>query len=189
MTEQSQISPWKKLIEILVMSPPCDFRNTNPAIEDADRIDPVLTQKVTGGAADAWCAGWDGEKSTHNAPNEPLDSAMARHESHPDGGTGTSKSMDNKSDPALSVNLQPPEAFTALRDSGLIVHGIIGTADRLAPDAMVFMGRCVESGIEGSWLVWEGQMHCFALTVCYGVFEGKEGYKWVRKRAESLGRG
>ncbi|MBA7493054.1 hypothetical protein ES702_03609 [subsurface metagenome] len=188
MTEQTQVKQWKKLVEVMTVSPPCDFRNTNPAIEEADKIDPVLDRETTGGAADAWCAGWT-ESSLTTVPSLPLASSSEplnpkTATSNPDGG---SKST-GKSDPALSPNLQPPEAFTALRDSGLVVHGAIGTADRLAPDALVFMGLCVEREVKGEWLVWEGQMHCFVLTVCYGVSEGREGYEWVRRRVEGLGR-
>lgn len=204
MADEGEVKQWKRLVEVLVMSPPCDFRDVNPAIEDADRVDPVLTEKVTGEAGNAWCEGWEerdddhgvveGENqnqtstdsSTSTALSEPLDTKKANPP--PSATKPNHKSTAGKNSPSLSVNLQSAASFAALRDSGLLVHGVIGTADRLAPDGLVFMGRCVESGVAGSWLVWEGQMHCFALTVCYGVFEGKEGYGWVKGRVGGLGR-
>lgn len=158
----SDIEAWKHLTEIFTLSPPCDFRDVNAKIEEADKLDPVLDKSVTGGAADSWCKDWDTSPlvNTHHMPS--------------------------KWDPALSPNLHSEEAWKALSESGIVVHGIVGTADRLAPDAMVFMGLCLKHRVKGRWLVWEGQMHCFPLTVCYGVMEGREGFEWLKRRVEEV---
>lgn len=164
------VPAWKNLALVLAMSPPCDFRNTNPAIKTADQLDPVLTRSVTDRAADLWCKDW-----CPTVTEEPKE----REERE-------KRTEDGKSDPALSLNLQPESAWKALRSSGLLVHGIIGTADLLAPDAKVFMDRCVEERIRGNWLVWEHQMHCFPLLVCHGIGEGRDGYRWIRDRVKEV---
>lgn len=53
-------SPWdldgeaRVLKNVLVISPPTDMRNINPAILEAERHDPVLTKKYTDSVADNW---------------------------------------------------------------------------------------------------------------------------------------
>lgn len=69
--------------------------------------------------------------------------------------------------------------LTNLRASGIRIDGVIGTADVLAHDSMVFLERCREEDVPGRWLVWEGQMHCFPLAACYGLREGKEARDWI----------
>ncbi|KAH9906044.1 Alpha/Beta hydrolase protein [Xylariomycetidae sp. FL2044] len=88
-----------------------------------------------------------------------------------------SKGSD-KEDPYLSPNLADLER---VRECGLRIHGVVGTADLLAPDALVFVDRCKEAGVRGEWLIWEGQMHCFPLASCYGVREGIEGRTWMEE--------
>lgn len=67
----------------------------------------------------------------------------------------------------------------ALWTAGLRVHGVVGTYDVLAPDAVAFRKRCQEKGAKGEWLEWKGQMHCFPLAFAYGLPEGKRGKAWV----------
>lgn len=160
-SSDEDITTWKHLTHVLTISPPGDFRDINPDIAKADAVDPVLDASVTKGAADAWCAGWPCPEDIETA----------------------------KADPALSPNLQPASSWSHLKQSNLTVNGIIGTADRLGPDAQVFMGRCKEEGIQGRWLVWEGQMHCFPLTRCYGLREGREGFGWLVERMEEVVKG
>lgn len=149
-TKAIEVDIMQRLRSIIVVSPPCDFRNINEQIAEADKHDPVMTKDLTDGAATAWTKDWP----------------MA------DG-------KDPKSHPVLSPNLQTAEAWAALRESKLTVHGIYGTADVLAPDCRVFMQRCQKESIRGDWLVWEGMMHCFPMTQCYMVMEGKEGFNWL----------
>lgn len=152
----SELESLQRLRTVIVMSPPCDFRNINEQIEEADRSDPVLTRDLTNGAAAVWVKDWPAN----------------------DG-------KDPKGDPTLSPNLQTPEAWKMLRESALSMHGTFGTADVLSPDCEVFMQRCQKEAINGIWLVWEGQMHCFPLTVCYGLMEGKEGFQWLCRRVRN----
>jgi len=79
--------------------------------------------------------------------------------------------------PEVSPNLSA--SIPALRNAGIKVHGVVGTADVLAPDALVFKDMCEKHGVTGQWLVWEDQMHCFPLAAVYGLSEGKAGRDWV----------
>ncbi|KAI1086874.1 Alpha/Beta hydrolase protein [Rostrohypoxylon terebratum] len=88
----------------------------------------------------------------------------------------TADSEDERRDPYVSLILAD---LSSLRASGIRVNGVIGTADVLAPEASSFMERCGGEGVRGEWLVWDGQMHCFPLTACYGLREGVEGRDWV----------
>ncbi|KAJ9660824.1 hypothetical protein H2198_002363 [Neophaeococcomyces mojaviensis] len=175
---KKEIEALRRLRALFVMSPPCDFRNSNPHIDDADKLDPVLTRDLTDRAAEAWCKDWLSDPT--NADPAVVDLRVEAEELERNGKRRVE--ADGKSDPALSPNLQTEEAWEALRQSGLVVTGVYGTADLLSPDVELFMERCREEEIRGEWLVWEGQMHCFPLTVCYGLREGKEGFEWVKAR-------
>jgi acetyl esterase/lipase len=59
------------------------------------------------------------------------------------------------------------------------VHGVVGTHDVLAPDALKFRDACNQAGVVGEWLEWRGQMHCFPLAFAYGLKEGKQGKDWI----------
>lgn len=54
--------------------------------------------------------------------------------------------------------------LSLLRYRNVRLDGIVGTWDVLAPDALILMERAQAADILGSWLVWEGQMHCWPLT-------------------------
>lgn len=95
-------------------------------------------------------------------------------------------SAEAKADPVLSPALTPEHAWKTLKESTLRVDGLIGTADCLAPDAIVFMKKCKEHGITGKWLVWEGQLHCFPLISAYGIREAKEGLHWLCQRVKEV---
>jgi hypothetical protein len=56
--------------------------------------------------------------------------------------------------PNVNTNLSPN--VPALKRVGIKVHGILGTADVLAPDALAFKDLCEEHGVQGQWLVWKG---------------------------------
>jgi len=83
------------------------------------------------------------------------------------------------SDPSVSAVLIEPEDFYLLRDAGIKIHGIVGTHDVLAPDALIFHELCTKHGVKGDWLIWKGQMHCFPLTGAYGISEGKKAIGWI----------
>lgn len=82
----------------------------------------------------------------------------------------------SKSDPDVSPLLADLEF---LKGGDLKVHGVVGTYDVLAPDAIKFRKLLEQHDIQGEWLEWEGQMHCFPLTVSYGLSEGKKGTTWI----------
>lgn len=128
------------LKNVLVVSPPCDMRNTNPAISDADRHDPILTVGMIESVAAKWAA---------ELP---------------------------RNDPRISPVFGD---VAALKRIGVRVHGVVGTYDVLAPDALAFKDLCEKHGVPGDWLVWEKQMHCFPLAFAYGLPEGKRGVKWI----------
>ena len=66
-----------------------------------------------------------------------------------------------------------------LRNSAVKVHGVVGTNDLLTPDAIKFRERCDEAGIEGEWLEWEKQMHCFPIAWRYHLPESMQGKDWI----------
>ncbi|KAF3019272.1 hypothetical protein E8E14_006392 [Neopestalotiopsis sp. 37M] len=139
------------LQNLVVVSPAVDLRNSNPAMKDVDRLDPLLGEAYTGAVAQAWLA----------APDE-----------HPH--------LDSSAeDPNLSPLLHEPATFKKLADMGVYVHGVYGTNDVLAPDAELFRQKCEANGVKGRWLVWVGQMHCFPLAGAYGMREGKKAIEWL----------
>ncbi|KAK4943976.1 hypothetical protein LTR10_016496 [Elasticomyces elasticus] len=147
------------LISVFVISPAVDLRNVNPGIGEADMHDPVLTVGLTSQVARAWTGNVDSKGSV---PGMPVAMEM--------------------SDPVVSPLLQSEEMFGLLRDRGVSVHGVVGTHDVLAPDALELMRKCERLGMRGEWLVWDGQMHCFPLAgggEIVGLREGKEGRRWV----------
>lgn len=79
-------------------------------------------------------------------------------------------------DPSVSPNLAD---FNLLRQCKVRTHGVVGTHDVLAPDAILFRELLAKHQISGEWLQWEGQMHCFPLASVYGLREGKDGRDWI----------
>jgi acetyl esterase/lipase len=69
--------------------------------------------------------------------------------------------------------------ISLLAKRGIKIHGITAGSDVLAPDGVIFRNTCSEYDVQGEWLHWEKQMHCFVLTVPYGLREAKEGVQWV----------
>lgn len=128
------------LKNVMVISPPTDLRNENPAINEADRNDPILSKDLIESVAAAW------------AGNSSRDS------------------------PELSPLL---DDVSAIKSAEIKIHGVIGTYDVLAPDALKFRELCEREGIPGDWMIWEKQMHCFPLAACYGLHEGKVARDWV----------
>lgn len=67
----------------------------------------------------------------------------------------------------------------------VIVNGVIGLYDVLAPDAVLLTKKLMEVGVKGRWLEWDKQMHCFPLAFSYGSNEGKEAVKWIQDVLDS----
>ncbi|KIW19693.1 hypothetical protein PV08_00267 [Exophiala spinifera] len=182
------------LSSILVVSPAVDLRNVNEEIKEADRYDPVLTIGLTGDVARAWAGGVGSKKRSDPKPvptrtttATAITRATTETNSETSGlgastrRTGLRKTMST-SDWSVSPLLQADAVFEKLRDSGVRVHGVVGTHDVLAPDALEMMRKCDRFGVPGEWLVWEGQMHCFPLAGVgdvVGLREGKEGRRWI----------
>ncbi|MCJ1456870.1 hypothetical protein MMC28_007236 [Mycoblastus sanguinarius] len=80
------------------------------------------------------------------------------------------------SDPRLSPLLADP---SMLRDNSVKVHGVVGGYDLLTPDTVLFREKCQAAGVEGDWLEWEKQMHCFPLAFTYRLPESVQGKDWV----------
>lgn len=93
--EEGDISSILK--NVLVISPPTDLRNQNPAIDQADRHDPILTKELIESVAVAWAA----DMSRDSSELSPL--------------------LDN---------------FSAMKEAGIKIHGVIGLRDVLAPVKM-----------------------------------------------------
>ena len=83
------------------------------------------------------------------------------------------------SDPLLSPLLVDEDTLGALRQRGVKVHGVTGGYDILTPDTLLFQEMCRKVAIEGEWLIWEGQMHCFPIAFGYGLRESVEGTDWI----------
>jgi acetyl esterase/lipase len=66
-----------------------------------------------------------------------------------------------------------------LRKNNVRVHGITAGCDILSPDGVIFRDACAEEDIQGEWVHWENQMHCFQLTQPYGLWEAKEAVQWM----------
>ncbi|KAI0471832.1 Alpha/Beta hydrolase protein [Xylariaceae sp. FL0804] len=149
-----------RLRSVVSISPPTDMRNDNPEMAAADRAEPILSRALTDKVAAAWSqrcgdgVNGDGDGNGDNNGEEDHDEALLH--------------SPNRAD------------LAPLAASGIRVDGVVGTADILAPDALLFLRRCRDAGVRGDWLVWEGQMHCFPLTAAYGIREGREARKWVR---------
>ncbi|KAE8442214.1 hypothetical protein EG329_003743 [Mollisiaceae sp. DMI_Dod_QoI] len=80
------------------------------------------------------------------------------------------------SDPRVSPILADLSVF---RKAGIKVDGVTAGYDVLTPDAILFRKRLQEYGVEGDWLEWEKQMHCFPLLFPFHVREGVEGKDWI----------
>lgn len=150
------------LASIIAISPAVDLRNVNPAMHDADKFDPVLTVGLTSRVARAWASDPADSRHLLDMPDGPRPHLVT--------------------DAQLSPLLNSDEAFGALRKKGVGVHGVVGTHDVLAPDALLFMRKCERCGVRGKWLVWENLMHCFPLAAGkggLGLSEAKVALGWI----------
>ena len=69
--------------------------------------------------------------------------------------------------------------LNVLVKKGVAVHGITGGYDILTPDTLLFRDKCAKVGIEGQWLHWEKQIHCFPLAFNYRLPESVQGLQWI----------
>ncbi|EXJ88449.1 hypothetical protein A1O1_05379 [Capronia coronata CBS 617.96] len=156
------------LASLICISPPVDMRNINPCISESNKHDPVLTMELTSRVARDWTA-----DTTPSSPSTKASSVSAAPRMFV---------PFSAEDPSTSPLLIPVSAFHMLKQRGVASHGVIGTHDVLAPDALEFMRRCESLEVVGRWLVWEGHMHCFPLACGWrrlGLRQGREGRGFV----------
>lgn len=79
-------------------------------------------------------------------------------------------------DPRISPTLAD---LTILKRAGIKVDGVLGTYDVLAPDATLFRNKLASIGVDGNWLEWEKQMHCFPILCHYHIHEAVEAKEWI----------
>jgi acetyl esterase/lipase len=82
----------------------------------------------------------------------------------------------SSSDPRLSPVLADLSLF---RRAGIKVDGVTAGHDVLTPDAIVFRKKLADYGVDGDWLEWEKQMHCFPLLFSFHIREGIGGKDWI----------
>ncbi|KAF1830801.1 alpha/beta-hydrolase [Decorospora gaudefroyi] len=93
--------------------------------------------------------------------------------------SGTAKAWHADWDPA-DRRVSPINGdISLLAKQGVKVHGMTGGCDILSPDGILFRDRCAEHGVEGEWVHWEKQMHCFILTLPYRLVEAKAAMQWM----------
>ncbi|KAH7305609.1 Alpha/Beta hydrolase protein [Rhexocercosporidium sp. MPI-PUGE-AT-0058] len=73
------------------------------------------------------------------------------------------------SDPRVSPILADLSVF---KKAGIKVDGVTAGYDTLTPDAIKFREKLGEYGVDGDWLQWEKQMHCFPLLPAFHIYEG-----------------
>ena len=69
--------------------------------------------------------------------------------------------------------------ISLLAKRNIKVHGITAGHDVLSPDGIMLREKCAKAGVKGEWVHWERQMHCFVLTVPYGLKEAKHAVQWI----------
>lgn len=95
---------------------------------------------------------------------------------------GTAKAWVNDWSPA-DPRVSPINAdLSRLAMRGVHVYGITGTYDVLTPPALRFRDKLVEAGVQGAWINWERQMHCFPLAWIYGLKNSVEGKDWILEK-------
>jgi acetyl esterase/lipase len=80
------------------------------------------------------------------------------------------------SDPQLSPILAD---LSVLQQANIKVDGVVGGYDVFAPDTKLFRERLAEFGVDGEWLVWNKQMHCFPLMFSLHMYEGVLSKDWL----------
>lgn len=66
-----------------------------------------------------------------------------------------------------------------LREHDVKLFGITGSWDVLTPPTIKFKEMCEKEDVQGEWLDWDKQMHCFPLAWIYGLSESKMGKDWI----------
>ncbi|CAF3605726.1 unnamed protein product [Fusarium graminearum] len=147
---------------ILAINPTTDLSHKNADIKEVDKVDPILSEVAINDTAGKWAPGVSDSSETPDDSN---------YKGHP--GERLDWSVD---DPRVS----PIHADLSMCvKHNVKIHGITASHDVLGPEAVVFREKCRNEGIDGEWLAWEQQMHCFPLAYKYGLKESKEGLEWI----------
>ncbi|RBQ98259.1 hypothetical protein FVER53590_10697 [Fusarium verticillioides] len=147
---------------ILAITATTDLRHNHPDIKKVDKVDPILSESSINETAGAWAPG-------HSDVNQQ-------------NGTNTESTDRNEK---LDWSADDPRVSPIHADLGVCIrnnvkiHGITASHDVLGPEAVEFRERCRTEGVDGEWLSWGDQMHCFPLAYKYGLKESKEGLEWI----------
>lgn len=80
------------------------------------------------------------------------------------------------SDPRVSPILAD---LSLLRRANIKVDRMTAGYDVLSPDGILFRNELSDNGVQGDWMHWERQMHCFPLVWGYHIAEGVAGKDWI----------
>lgn len=67
----------------------------------------------------------------------------------------------SRADPMVSPVLCDLDLF---KSRNIRLDGVVGTWDVLAPDTLILLEKARTEGLQGQFLIWHEQMHCFVLT-------------------------
>ncbi|KAH7020362.1 Alpha/Beta hydrolase protein [Ilyonectria destructans] len=147
---------------ILAISPTTDLRHEAPEIKQMDKVDPILSHSFINSTASTWCPGPVARESS-DATEPAVNGYHPRQD----------WSFEDPRVSPIHADLRP------LVRHGVKIHGITGSYDVLAPEAVAFREKCKQAGIEGEWLSWHGQMHCFPMAYRFGVKESRQAVDWI----------
>lgn len=134
-----------------------DLRHIDPAVLVAERHDPIMTAQFVNEAGQKWIS------KPHKQQNlEPLPPA--------NGNEWTAH------DPRISPCLA---TLDLLAKNNVKVHGVTASYDVLSPEALDFRRNLSQAGVEGEWLEWDKQMHCFPMAFGIGLKECTESLEWI----------
>ncbi|KAI9658738.1 MAG: hypothetical protein M1821_002298 [Bathelium mastoideum] len=142
--------------------------NNCPILKSIEKKDPLLSIHFITCTADHWVGAQQsaGRRLRADAPAEQMAAQPPSELPEP----------WDKTDPRVS----PLKGdIGALARAGVRVHGTTAGYDLLSGDARRFRDRCNEEGVQGKWLEWERQMHCWHLTWSFGLPEAKEAIDWM----------
>ncbi|EXK25490.1 hypothetical protein FOMG_17863 [Fusarium oxysporum f. sp. melonis 26406] len=147
---------------ILAITATTDLRHNHPDIKEVDKVDPILSESSINETAGAWAPGHS-DVSQQNGTNAET--------------TDRNEKLDwSADDPRVSPI--HADLGVCIRNN-VKIHGITASHDVLGPEAVEFRERCRKEGVDGEWLSWGNQMHCFPLAYKYGLKESKEGLEWI----------
>ncbi|KAM0256834.1 hypothetical protein ACHAPA_012004 [Fusarium lateritium] len=147
---------------ILAITPTTDLSHNNPDIAPVDKVDPILSEEAINDTASKWAPG-------------PSNVDQQDHQTQ-EGREKNGILNWTVDDPRVS----PIHAdLTGCIRNKVKIHGITASHDVLGPEAVEFRERCRKEGVNGEWLAWGDQMHCFPLAYKYGLKESKQGLEWI----------